>query len=113
MLRGPLDLGVRAVSLLTGTDHMGGLRRILGWLCRTIHPSIDSFRRPALGLVSPPLPGTDIQVFDDVPGAGASTWRVRAPAEPGAPTPAQRARTAGGLVGGTRGRSGLLLVPFA
>ena len=111
MLRGPLDLGVRAVSLLTGTDHMGGLRRILGWLCRTIHPSIDSFRRPALGLVSPPA-GTDIQVFDDVPGAGqhVARWAPGSRARASPRAGAARARRAAGA---TRGRSGLLLVPFA
>lgn len=100
MLRDILDLGVRAVALLAREPPAAALRRILGWLCRAVKPTLSSFRRPALGLVSPARRGTQIEVMRGVPWAGGSTWRVRAPPRRAPPRVQALHVHGGGLVGG-------------
>ena len=75
-LRALLDGVVSFLAYATGRTPLSQLKRVLLFLTSRVRPTLQSFRRPALGLVSPPLPTTVIDTGHTL-SSGVSVWVVR------------------------------------
>ena len=84
MLQPAVDLGVRAVSRISGKSRLQALRWLLHKLVYSLgpRPSLRTMRYPALGLFGHTLPGTATRVQQ---GAPCPLWRIRTPCAARAP----------------------------
>ena len=79
--RSLLDGVVCLLACVTGRTRLCELKRVLRCLTSRVRPQLKSFRFPALGLVSPPLPTTVIDT-GTVLSSGSSVWMIQDSAPP-------------------------------